>query len=366
MIERLYVHNFRCLENFTLEFGGRSSTLVIGKNGSGKSTVLNCLALFQQICRGSSRVSKLISTSDFTQHRTDHPMRFEVELTLSGKRFKYVISFEWPSTFREARILDESLLVDGQAIFTRHQAQVQLSGGAAFGLDWHIVALPVIHERPGETAIQDIKTFFASMILIAPIPAKMTGYSEEPSMELQDDGANYASCLRALLGQRPAAYGIFESYLKTVIPDFSSIENVERGESGTQLIVRFEPPKPQPSLSVEFKALSDGEKCFFLSAYLIALNTVGLNVFCMWDEPDNNLSLSEVGQFIIALRKMTHQNGQFFATTHHPETIRKFSDETTFVFTRKSLLDPTVVRPLADFSYDGDLINALIRDGIIG
>lgn len=366
MIERLYIHNFRCLESFTLDLAAHPSILMIGKNGAGKSTVLHCLALFQSICRGSNRVSNLISASDFTQQRTDRPMRLEVELSLAGKRFRYAVSFEWPATFREARVLDESLWVDGQAIFTRHQAQTQLSGAAAFGIDWHIFALPVINERPGERAIQDIRTFFASMILIAPIPAKMTGFSEEPSVELQDDAANYASCLRALLGQKPAAYSVFDSYVKAVIPDFSSIENVERGESGTQLIVKFEQQNPQRSFSVEFKTLSDGEKCFFLSAYIIALKTAGSPVFCMWDEPDNHLSLSEVGQFIVGLRKMTNRGGQFIATTHHPETVRKFSDDTTFVLTRKSHLDPTVVRPLADFIYGGDLINALIRDEIIG
>ncbi len=366
MIERLYVHNFRCLENFTLDLTGRPSALLIGKNGAGKSTVLQCLKLFQRICRGSDRVRNLISASDFTQHRTDHPMRFELELTLSGKRFNYAISFEWPANFREARILEEGLSVDGQVIFTRRQAITQLSGGAPFGIDWHIVALPVINARPGERAIQDIKTFFASMILIAPIPANMTGFSEEASMELQVDAANYASCLRALLGQKPAAYSLFESYVKTVIPDFSSIENVERGESGTQLIVKFEQQNPQRSLSVDFKALSDGEKCFFLSAYIVASNAVGSLVMCMWDEPDNHLSLSEVGQFITGLRKMTNRSGQFIATTHHPETVRKFSDETTLVLTRKSHLEPVVARPLADFTYKGDLINALIRDEIIG
>ena len=88
-------------------------------------------------------------------------------------------------------------------------------------------------------------------------------------------------------------------------------------------------------------------------------------VLCMWDEPDNHLSLSEVGQFIIGLRKMANRGGQFISTTHHPETIRKFSDETTFVLTRKSHLEPTVARQLADFPYNGDLINALIRDEII-
>jgi ABC-type cobalamin/Fe3+-siderophores transport system ATPase subunit len=366
MIERLYVHNFRCFENFTLDFSASPSVLVIGKNGAGKSTVLHSLTLFQSICRGSNRVGNLISASDFTQHRTDHPVHFEVELTLSGKRFKYSVSFEWPANFREARILDESLAVDGQSVFTRHQAQTQIAGGAAFGIDWHTVALPVINERPGERAIQDIKTFFASMILIAPIPANMTGFSEEPSSELQHDAVNYASCLRALLGQKPAAYSVFESYVKTVIPDFSSIENVERGESGTQLVVKFRRQSPERSLAVEFKALSDGEKCFFLCAYVVATNTVGWPVFCMWDEPDNHLSLSEVGQFITGLRKMTNQNGQFVATTHHPETVRKFSDETTFVLTRKGHLDPTVVRTLSDFTYSGDLINALIRDEIIG
>jgi ABC-type cobalamin/Fe3+-siderophores transport system ATPase subunit len=366
MIERLYVHNFRCLENFTLDLAGHSSALLIGKNGSGKSTVLRCLEVFQSICRGSSRVGKLILPSDFTQFRTDQPIRFHVDLVLAGKRFKYGISFDWPPEFREARILDESLSVDGSAIFTRHQGQVQLLGGSTFGLDWHVFALPVINERPGERAIRDIKTFFATIILIAPIPANMTGFSEEPSMELQLDAANFGSCLRHLLGQKPAAYSVFDSYIKTVIPDFSSIENVERGESGTKLMVKFEQQNPQRSLSVEFKALSDGEKCFFLSAYIIASNMVGSPVVCMWDEPDNHLSLSEVGQFITSLRKMTNRSGQFIATTHHPETVRKFSDETTFVLTRESHLDPSVVRPLAAFTYSGDLINALIRDEIIG
>jgi energy-coupling factor transporter ATP-binding protein EcfA2 len=304
MIELLRVQNFRCLESVTLDFAGRPSALIIGKNGVGKSTVRQSLALLQGICRGSSRVGKLIAASDFTQHRTDHPMRFDIEATLEKRRFRYTVSFDWPPHFREARIVEESLSVDGAAVFVRHLGQIQLADGTVFGLDEHIFALPVINERPPERAIQDIKAFFASMILIAPIPGNMTGYSESPSLELEHDAANYASCLRALLGQKPAAYSAFESYVRAVIPDFSSIENVERGENGTQLMVKFEQGGSRRSLSVEFKALSDGEKCFFLSAYIVATNTVGSPVVCVWDEPDNHLSLSELGQFIMGLRKM--------------------------------------------------------------
>ena len=366
MIERLYIQNYRCLESFTIDFAGRPSVLLIGKNGAGKSTVLECVKLFQQICRGSSRVGKLISASDFTQHQTDRPMRFEIEVTLGGKRFKYAVSFDWPPNFREARVLDESLSVDGQSIFDRQQGQIHLAGGANFGLDWHIFALPVINERPPNRAIQDLRAFFAAMILIAPVPARMTGFSEEPSNQLEHDAANYASCLRALLEQKPKAYNDFHNYVETVIRDFASIENADRGESGKQLIVKFEQQDPPRSFAVEFGALSDGEKCLFLSAYIIASNASGSPVFCMWDEPDNHLSLSEVGQFIVGLRKMPNKGGQFIATTHHPETVRKFSDETTFVLTRKSHLDPTLPKLLTEFSYSGDLVNALIRDEIIG
>jgi predicted ATPase len=365
MIERLYVHNFRCLENFTLDLTDHSSVLVIGRNGSGKSTVMQCLELFQSIGRSSYLVSDCISESDFTQHRVEHPIRFEVGLTINEKRFEYSVSFEWGANLREAHINDESLKVDGASIFTRDYSQIQVSGSASFGIDWRFFALPVINERSGGP-IQTIKKYFATMILIAPIPANMTGFTDNPSLELQHDAGNYASCLRALLAQKPAAYNVFDSHVKTVIPDFSSIENVEWGESGTQLVVHFEQKEPRRSLSVEFKSLSDGEKCFFLGAYIIASSTAGSTVFCMWDEPDNHLSLSEVGQFVIGLRRMTNRGGQFIATTHHPETVRKFSDESTLVLSRKSHLDPTVVRPLAEFTYTGDLINALIRDEIIG
>jgi hypothetical protein len=293
-------------------------------------------------------------------------MRFDIEVVLTGRRFKYAISFEWPPNFREARILDESLSVNGEDIFTRQQAQVHLADGATFRLDWHVFALSVIDEKPPGRAIHDLKAFLASLILIAPVPASMTGFSEIPSVSLEHDANNYAACLRGLLENEFAAYGEFDKYLKSVIPDFSSIKNVDRGKNGKQLMVTFKRPETEDSLTVEFDELSAGEKCFFLTAYITASNAAGFPSVCMWDEPDNHLSLSEVGHFITGLRRTASRGGQFVATSHHPETIRKFSDETTYVLTRKSRLDPTLPKLLKDFNYNGNLIDALIRDEVIG
>ena len=167
--------------------------------------------------------------------------------------------------------------------------------------------------------------------------------------------------------KKPAAYGApLTPTVREVIPDFSSIDHEERGKNGQQLMVTFKRLESDDSLRVEFDALSDGEKCFFLSAYIVASNAAGVPIVCMWDEPDNHLSLSQVGQFVTGLRKMANRGGQFIATSHHPETIRKFSDDNTFVLTRKTHLDPSLPKMLGDFTYSGDLVNALIRDEIIG
>lgn len=366
MIERLYVQNYRCLESLTLDFVGKTSTLIIGKNGAGKSAIRQTLAIFQSICRGSSRVESLIRLSDFAFGRTQRPMRFEIEVVLTSKKYTYAVSFDWPSNFREARILEESLVVDGQAVFTRDLAQVDLPNGASFGLDWHVFALPVINEKPPDRSIQELKTFLATLVLIAPIPVNMLGFSEQPTAELKEDASNFSSCLRDLLEKKPAAYGAFDEFIKSVIPDFSSIENSNRGKDGKQLMVAFKSSDSEESLTVEFDFLSHGEKCFFLSAYVIASNAVGIPVHLMWDEPDNHLSLSEVGQFITALRRAAKRGGQFIATSHHPETVRKFSDENTVVLTRKSHLDPTLPKLLKDYGFTGNLIEALIRDEVIG
>jgi predicted ATPase len=368
MIERLYVNNFRCLESFSIDFVDRPSALVIGKNGSGKSTLRQAFEVLQKVCRGSNRTKQLIVETDFAQQRKHIPIRFEVDLRLTNKRFKYIIAFEFPENFHEARVAEESLNVDGNIIFSRKQGEVNQPGGSTFGVDWHLAALPAIYlvDRVGDSLKEQIRSYFASMILIAPIPANMEGFSEEESVELRRDAGNFSAWLNALLLRYPAAYNVIYSYLQPVIPDLLSFENVPRGEKGKQLLVRFAHGGVNGDLSIDFKHLSDGEKCFFLSALIVASNKVARPVFCFWDEPDNHLSLPEIGHFITQLRKLSNEKGQFIATSHHPETIRKFSDENTLVFTRRSHLEPTIVRPLADFPYSGDLIEALVRDEVIG
>jgi predicted ATP-binding protein involved in virulence len=83
MLQRLYVHNFRCLENFELTLKEMPSALLIGKNGSGKSTIRSALEVLQKISQGINRMRELeklnlISSKDFARGRSDVPIRFEI------------------------------------------------------------------------------------------------------------------------------------------------------------------------------------------------------------------------------------------------------------------------------------------------
>jgi hypothetical protein len=101
-----------------------------------------------------------------------------------------------------------------------------------------------------------------------------------------------------------------------------------------------------------------------ICALVLAAKMAYEPVVCFWDEPDNFLAISEVGHFILALRKAFQSGGQFIATSHNPETISSFSKENTFLLYRKSHLEPTLVRSISEIPVSGDLVNALTRGDV--
>jgi predicted ATPase len=145
MFKRIYVHNFRCLENFELPIGNRRSMLLFGKNGAGKSTVGLALALLQAIARGTNRVGQLVKSKDFYLGKTDAPMRFEVDVELGGELYQYRLALELPPGFKELRVKNEQLLVREQSVYAREHSKVSVmrkgrDALAEFMIDWHLIA----------------------------------------------------------------------------------------------------------------------------------------------------------------------------------------------------------------------------------
>jgi energy-coupling factor transporter ATP-binding protein EcfA2 len=365
VILRLYVHNFRCLENFQLQLARLSSALLIGKNGSGKTTVGLALEILQRIARGTNRVGDLVKPKDL--FRAEVPMRFEIEANLEGGTYQYVIAFEFPKGFKELRVYEEKLTVGGDPVYTRELAQVSLArttgqGAAKFRIDWHLVALPIVQEQSAKDPLSIFKRWLARMLILRPVPTLISGDSEEETLEPNPQVSNYAAWFSGLLSRAPAAYSQIDEYLKTVMPDLKDLQNPSTGPNSKSLIVQFS--KNEQTLKLPLSDLSDGEKCFMICALVIAANNADERLVCFWDEPDNYLALDEVGHLIVALRKAYQSSGQFIATSHNSEAISRFSRENTLVLYRRSHLDPTLVRQLSEVPVSGDVISALIRDDL--
>lgn len=370
MLQKLYVHNFRCLENFELRFKAMPSALLIGKNATGKSTTGVVLEILQRISRGVNKVGQLVSFKDFARGRSDVPIRFEIEVLLNQKIYQYILVLDLPENFKELRVSQEKFSVAGEPIYSREEAQVILHSNsknneAKFLVDWHLVALPIIQERSQTDPLYLFKTWLSHTIILDPIPSLMTGKSEGETLKPEKNGSNFGEWFVGLLGRYPAAYSKIDKYLRQVLPDINDFLNHPTSENSKITRVRF--VENSANLSVDFDNLSDGEKCFFLGAVVLAANEFYGPLFCFWDEPERYLSLSEVGHFIASLRSSFQNDSQILITSHNPEAIRKFSDENTLVLYRKSHLEPTRIKLLDEIrsqgnnvKFEGDLIDTLI------
>lgn len=328
------------------------------------------LEILQKIAQGTNRVKSLVTRDDFTRGRKEVPLRIEIEVELDAKVYEYVLAFELPEDFKELRVLEENFAVDGNPVYRREVAQVNLARTsqnkeAKFLIDWHLVALPIIQEQSTNDPLFIFKQWLSQMLILRPIPAQIGGESEPEKETLQPipELTNFGAWWSGLLAYAPAAYTRIDGYLKQVMPDLKDIKNRVLGPNYKSLEVQFS--NELGGLTVPFGKLSDGEKCFMICALVLAASETHDGVFCFWDEPDNYLALDEVGHFVLALRSALQRgNGQFITTSHHPEAIRRFSKENTLLLHRKSHLEPTLVRRLSDLQINGDLVNALLRGDI--
>jgi hypothetical protein len=310
-----------------------------------------------------------VKPKDFARGRADVPMRFEIEVELEGKSYSYALALAVPQDEKEFFVIEERLDFDGRSVYRRDIEEVHLEAergrvpslvrtGMDLPIDWHLVTLPIIQQRPDDP-VSVFKQWLARMLILRPMPSLILGDSKEETLEPNPQVTDFGAWFSGLLAYAPSAYTEIDGYLKQVMPDLKDIKNPVVGKDYRSLVVQFS--SDQGSATFPFEDLSDGEKCFMICALVLAANKASGPVFCFWDEPDNYLALSEVGHFVLALRKAFQSGGQFIATSHNSEVIRSFSDENTLVLYRNNHLEPTRVRALKDIQINGDLVGALVR-----
>jgi predicted ATPase len=120
MLTRIYLDNFRSFVNF--EYRLDTKQLLLGSNGSGKSSLLDAIRYLKQFVKGDS--------NRFTQStRTrwqDQPLQvIEIEARLDGKSFEYRVEIGFTGAARDHSVNLERLKVSGATVFELAEGQIR-------------------------------------------------------------------------------------------------------------------------------------------------------------------------------------------------------------------------------------------------
>lgn len=351
MLNKLYVHHYRCLQNFEINLTDISSALLFGRNGAGKSTVFAVFEILQKIGRGVSQISDLFAHDDFAFLDATKPMHFEIGAALDGNNFIYRLEIDLPPNFHSLKVQNESLSVDGEIVFVREGGRTQLNGKAEFTLDWHHVGLPLLSVRNDADPVAVFRNWLGGIIYLDPVPALISPSSKAESAYLDKRLVNLVDWIRYHLAMKPALYGKLETNLRQWMPDFDAFRLEVTGRVERELILSF---KDQKTIELNLAMLSDGEKTYLLAAMLLVVIRSGQPSLCLWDEVDQFISLPELSHFITACRKEFEASGakaQLILTTHNSRVMYEFSGHNSFMLSRASHLHPTRLERLQDKQY---------------
>jgi predicted ATPase len=357
MLKRLYVDNYRCFVNFQLEF--QELTLLVGRNGAGKSSVLDVLFALRQLLSGMGKVTDpgIFPTRSLTQWQDRDLQVFEVAVRMDGEAdLTYRLEIEHEKKSRQARIITESLKAEQKPLFECIRGEVQLyrddySLGAQYSADWSESAMARVAARPINQRLTRFLDFMRGVSICALEPKQFQAetVSEEPL--LQSDGGNLASWYRHQIQERQdLAIEVVET-LRKVLDDFQSILLESVGSEARVFIVVFK--GKNKSYKLRLDELSDGQRT--LIALYSLVNFAGDQDVLFLDEPDNYLSLAEIQPWLMALSDTCGTRPrQAIICSHHPELIDYFGGEAGVLLKRESSGSITT-RRLREIAVDAGL-----------
>jgi len=329
MLERLYVTNYRCLVNF--EFKPNNKQLLIGPNGSGKTTVLDVLALLRDFSARGLNCEGRLAGRTRTLWQDVAEQRFELDVRGNGGLYRYqLVVDEWGSPARP-RVKQESLDYDGKPLFRFEEGEIELFNDDPtvntrfrFPFDPRRSGLAVINERPEYTKLTWFKQWLDRLVQVKINPWAMSARSEQESLQPARDLSNFADWYRHLkLESGKEVFHAMED-LAEVIPGLESLDAKEAGLDVRviQATIRSRNDKPE---TVWFHELSEGQRVL-IALYLLLHCALVDESTLLIDEPDNFIALAEIQPWLFKLLdRVDEQNAQVILVSHHPELLNQLT-----------------------------------------
>lgn len=326
MISKIYADNFRGLINFELGLGEKN--LLLGPNGSGKTTVFDLLRRIQKLVVGGAKVAEVFSAADLSLLGKATEQRFELGLRLGEETYLYTLVIEHDPDRERMRIKEERLEHDKHPLFVFKDGQAQLyrdtyKEGPKYPFDWTQSGLGVLNERPENRKLTRFRKEIGNWIIVQPCPPMYEEESRGEDEMLTWHMENFASWYRRCAQENMGAVGSLFTDLRDMLPGFDSLSMAESGERARTLKAIFQGPKGDGKTArYNFGQLSDGQRGLIALYSLIMLTPADSRFSLFIDEPDNYLSLREIEPW---LKRLVDACGetveQAVLISHHPKII---------------------------------------------
>jgi predicted ATPase len=365
MLTRLYIDNYKCFSNF--EYRPPKSQLLLGLNGTGKSSVFEVLRLVRALVVEGKSVEELAGPDSLTRWDTRDLQSLEIEVAGNGGEYRYQVSFSHRRDRSMCRVLDETLDCrvgpegDWRHLLTRHLDEGHLyrdtpGAGPQVVMDWTRSGLFAVQARHDNTRLTWFKERIGRILCLQLDPKAMKTTSDREETAPDSGLTNFASWYRHLSQEYPALQSpLFEKLAEALGNGFQSLKLEREGGDVRGLSAGFRPMGAETTW-YRFNELSDGQRM------LIALYTLvtyfreygsgdsGGITLCL-DEPDNYVALQELQPFIREILDVVDETDtQALFISHHPEFINYFAPAAAVWLDRPNGAHVRV-RP---FAYSGD------------
>jgi predicted ATPase len=344
MLSRLYIHNFRTLVNFEIRFD--ETNLLLGANGSGKSTVFEVLRRLRGFILGESRyLHEAFPPENLTRWQKSRTQKFELDVKTEIGTFAYSLEIEFSGDCSKSKIVAESLMLDDTKLFYSKNGEAHLFGdngieGPVLTFDWTQSGVGFIQERKDNKKLTFFKKQMAGVLVVKPVPILMSQESVREESYLNYHMENLAAWYRYLTQENFSAVQELHRELPSVLPGFMTLNSSQAGERRL-LKVEFQTGDNVLKDVYLFSELSDGQK-MLIAIYMVLIGNKrfqgaqdvggpqGFRAFQNWqtslfiDEPDNYVSIEEIQPW---LRLFVDDCGmgqsweQIVLISHHPEVI---------------------------------------------
>ena len=301
MLRRVYVDNYRSFTNFAFEPALRS--LLVGENGSGKSSLLDVLHALHAVLAQQAEVKDAFPTGTLSRFTDARTQRFELDVRVKERDYHYELVLEHDPAREEVHIARESLTSGSQVLYEAADGMVDVLGdlggsrGGPFPYPSSRSYLAALEPRQDQWGLAGFKDFVGGLWVVNLDVKSMVANSRREESYLEVEGANFASWFRHMLTESPSETNAAVDALRAFLPGLRSIKAVAAGRAKV-LVASFQVPGGR-SYELDFEELSDGQRALIVLYTLLHVALPEATVFCL-DEPDNFLSIQEVQPWLAA------------------------------------------------------------------